>query len=69
MEKRIKINERRLGTILRSIGDGVITADKDGIITSMNPVAEFLTGWTESESKQNKLIDVIKLESNVNTSF
>ena len=69
MEKRMKVNERRLGTILRSIGDGVITADKDGIITSMNPVAEFLTGWTESESKQKKLIDVIKLESNVNTSF
>ena len=69
MEKRIKMNERRLGTILRSIGDGVITADKDGIITSMNPVAEFLTGWTESESKQKKLIDVIKLESNVNASF
>ena len=69
MEKRIKMNERRLGTILRSIGDGVITADKDGIITSMNPVAEFLTGWTESESKQKKLIDVIKLESNVNARF
>jgi len=69
MEKLIKENERRLDTLLRSIGDGVITADQDGLINSMNPVAELLTGWSESESKQKNLIDVMKLEANGNISF
>ena len=31
---------------LSSIGDGVITADRDGRVNYLNPVAEKLTGWT-----------------------
>ena len=69
MEKLIKENEHRLNTLLRSIGDGVITADLDGLITSMNPVAEVMTGWSESESKQKNLTDLVKLEANGNNSF
>ena len=69
MEKLIKENEHRLNTLLRSIGDGVITADLDGLITSMNPVAEVMTGWSESESKQKNLTDLVKLEANGNNNF
>jgi len=69
MEKIIKENERRLDTLLRSIGDGVITADQNGLITSMNPIAELLTGWSESESKQKNMIDVMKLEAKGGSSF
>lgn len=64
MEKLIKENERRLDTLLRSIGDGVITTNPEGLITSMNPVAESLTGWNESESKQKNLQEILQLEEN-----
>ena len=35
---------------LSSIGDGVITADGDGRVNYLNPVAEALTGWTLAEA-------------------
>ena len=49
MEKRIREHERWLDTLLRSIGDGVITVGIDGLLTSMSHVAEMLTGLSESE--------------------
>src|SRR5215831_19995506 len=37
-------------TALASIGDGVITADLEGKVTLLNPVAEQLTGWSSVEA-------------------
>jgi len=45
-------------TTLYSIGDAVITTNSDGIIKTMNPVAEKLTGWTENEAQGKKIDDV-----------
>ncbi|GAB4217103.1 MAG: hypothetical protein OHK0022_59000 [Roseiflexaceae bacterium] len=40
----------RLVVTLRSIGDAVITADTQGCVTMLNPVAEALTGWRSADA-------------------
>ena len=42
--------EERLRATLVGIGDGVIATDERGHVTRLNPVAETLTGWAESEA-------------------
>ncbi|MBL9147414.1 MAG: PAS domain S-box protein [Phycisphaerae bacterium] len=39
-----------LRVTLSSIGDGVITTDRDGRVAFQNPVAQGLTGWTQDEA-------------------
>ena len=46
---------------LNSIGDGVITIDKNGFIKFMNPVAEQLTGWSEDKAENKKLTKVFRI--------
>ncbi len=46
---------------LYSIGDGVITTDKDGNVTRINPAAENLTGWSEAEAKGKPLVEVFQI--------
>ena len=48
-------SEKRIKTTLQSIGDAVITTDKNGLITSMNEEAERLTKWTLQEAYNQKL--------------
>ena len=43
----LEAEKERLAVTLRSIGDGVITTDREGTITLINKVAEDLTGWAE----------------------
>lgn len=52
-------------TTLYSIGDAVITTDKDGLIMNMNPVAEKLTGWKESASVNKPLEKVFRIINEV----
>lgn len=44
-EKKIQESNEELTITLKSIGDAVIVADYEGLITYLNPVAESLTGW------------------------
>jgi PAS domain S-box-containing protein len=46
---------------LSSIGDGVIVTDGRGRVTFMNPVAETLTGWSESDAAGQPLPDVLRI--------
>ncbi|MCL1471549.1 GGDEF domain-containing response regulator [Argonema antarcticum] len=50
MEKQIKENAKWLSTVLKSIGDGVIANDTKACVTFMNPIAEALTGWQQSDA-------------------
>lgn len=43
-------SEERTHVTLTSIGDAVIATDRGGRISSMNPVAQRLTGWNASEA-------------------
>jgi diguanylate cyclase (GGDEF)-like protein/PAS domain S-box-containing protein len=48
-------------TTLRSIGDGVVTTDGSGRITSLNIAAQQITGWKDEEVKGRQFADVFKL--------
>ena len=57
----LRKSEERFRTTLYSIGDGVIATDENSIIQHINPVAEQLTGWKESEAKNKPLEEVFKI--------
>ena len=46
---------------LASIGDAVITADINGGVTFLNPVAQSLTGWTLAEAAGQPLDSVFRI--------
>lgn len=46
---------------ISSIGDAVITTDAQGRVATMNPVAESLTGWTQSEAAGRPLAEVFRI--------
>jgi PAS domain S-box-containing protein len=54
-------SEQNLRTTLASIGDGVITCDNEGRVQMMNPVAQELTGWLESDAYGHPLTDVFRI--------
>jgi PAS domain S-box-containing protein len=60
-ERRLKESEQWLATTLKSINDGVITTDPDGLVTFMNPVAEVLTGWELKEVVRKPLKEVFDI--------
>jgi len=51
----------RFRVTLASIGDAVIATDTAGRMTLLNPVAEALTGWTETEARDRPLTDAFRI--------
>lgn len=51
MEQALFAEKELAQVTLQSIGDGVITTDAAGRVSSLNPLAEKLTGWTTKEAK------------------
>lgn len=49
-EKEIRESETLYRTTLHSIGDAVMTTDRLGKVKFMNPLAEQLTGWKETDA-------------------
>src|SRR5579863_2678403 len=44
---------------LNSLGEGLYTIDTDGLVTSMNPAAEELLGWSFAELRGKKMHDMM----------
>ncbi|WP_442485332.1 CHASE3 domain-containing protein [Aeoliella sp. SH292] len=53
--------EERLRTTLASIGDGVIATDPEGRVTSLNAVAEQLTGWSNADAFGVEITEVFHI--------
>lgn len=61
MERKLKENEQWLATVLKSIGDAVITTDSDGKVKFMNTVAEALTGWQQADALGSAVTEVFNI--------
>ncbi len=60
-EEQVHSSEENLRTTLNSIGDAVIATDTGGCITTMNPVAEALTGWNQADALGRPLEEVFRI--------
>jgi len=60
-EQAMFAEKERAQVTLQSIGDAVITTDRDGRIDYMNPVAERLTGWQSEAARGARLPTVMRL--------
>ena len=61
VEQAIFDEKERAQVTLQSIGDGVITTDREGRIEYLNPVAEQLSGWSSAEARGATIMEVLRL--------
>lgn len=62
IEQALAAEKERLAVTLRSIGDGVITADVDGRVVLLNGAAERLTGWIQARAAGQPLAQVFNVQ-------
>ncbi len=60
-EQALFAEKERAEVTLHSIGDAVITTDREGIVDYLNPVAEAMTGWSSADAKGNPLDQVFRI--------
>ena len=58
---RAELRRETLQVTLLSIGDGVVVTDTEGRVTSLNPIAETLTGWKQRDAVELPLEDVFHI--------
>ncbi|MEH2296867.1 EAL domain-containing protein [Nostoc sp.] len=61
IQTKLKQSEQWLNTILKSIGDGVITSDALEAVTFINPAAEIMTGWKYADAFGKKVTEVFNI--------
>lgn len=49
-DRHLRERLRWIATTVRCIGDGIVTTDRGGHVTYMNPAAETFTGWSQEEA-------------------
>ncbi|MGE5275826.1 MAG: PAS domain S-box protein [Acidobacteriota bacterium] len=64
-EEESRRGEAELRTTLRSIGDAVLATDAAGRVAFVNPVAERLTGWTESEALGRNVGEIFRIVNEI----
>ncbi|MBW4674269.1 MAG: diguanylate cyclase [Desmonostoc geniculatum HA4340-LM1] len=60
-EKKLQEEKQRLTAIINSMGRAVIVTYANGCIQMMNPIAEIITGWKQSEAFGKDLVEVVNL--------
>lgn len=60
-ERQLKENEKLLDALLKHTNYGVIASNVEELITFMNPVAELLTGWEQTEAVGRSLKEVFNI--------
>ena len=68
VQEEQRADRDRLRTILASLADGVIATDPAGLITSLNPAAERLTGWAAGAAIGHPLAEVFRFSHDENAS-
>jgi len=63
MEKKLKDSEQWLASTIKSLGEAVISTDKNGFIKTMNPFAEAMTGWKTGEATGKPILSVFNIIS------
>jgi PAS domain S-box-containing protein len=61
LAQQLAAQQEQFRVTLASIGDAVIAADADGLVTFMNAPAEKLTGWPTREATGHDLSDVFRI--------
>ena len=61
----LRLSEERNRITLMSVGDGVLVTDAQGRVEAMNPVAESLTGWRQSEAQGRPVEEVFRIINEV----
>jgi PAS domain S-box-containing protein len=64
--EEIRQRELRLSTILRSLGEGVLATDMEGCLTTLNPEAEALIGWSHADAVGRHIGDLFRLQGQEN---
>jgi PAS domain S-box-containing protein len=63
MQDALAAERERLAVTLESIGDGVIATDTEGRVTTLNRVAEELTGWSQADAAGKPIGEVFRIVS------
>ena len=57
----LQVSEEKLAITLNSIGDAVIATDDEARVILLNPLAEQLTGWTQSEASGRPVDEIFHI--------
>jgi diguanylate cyclase (GGDEF)-like protein/PAS domain S-box-containing protein len=60
-DEALFFEQQRANVTLNSIGDAVLSTDRSGTVTYLNPVAERMTGWPHQEALGRPLADIFQI--------